>query len=126
MSDNLVKVKFNKNGRIKEINSRIAYDKNYQKSHDFVPLDEAGSASSPVEPQKKISANVPSKKDVAATDDNNEELGAGVETEAFDDGIETVEEKVIRLHKEGKSEQGIKTETGINMNTIRSVIKKIK
>lgn len=131
MADNLVKVKFS-NGKIKEVSAHIAYDKNYQNSHGFKPLTEVSSTSSAIEPQKKIE-NPAQKRDAAVKSkqpeqsEQMEELGGGVETENFTtDAIETVEEKVQRLHKEKKSEQEIKTETGINILTIRSIIKKLK
>lgn len=119
MADNLVKVQL-KNGQVKEISSRIAYDKNYQASMGFKLLD--GSISAEVEPQKKIEKPNEGRKPAAVTN----ELGSGVETVDLTDTIETVEEKVARLHRENKTEQEIKEATGINMNTIRSIIKKLK
>lgn len=129
MADNLVKVKF-KSGKIKEVSARIAYDKNYQASHGFALLDGSTEFSEPIDPQKKIEKKNEPKMVAAETNNGenaNEELGAGVETVSItEDKIETVEEKVTRLHKDKKSEDEIKEETGINKLTIRAIIKKIK
>lgn len=147
MADNLVWVEFKKDGSRKQLNARIANDKNYQATlrGGFTVVDSGATETQTIaaEPQKKIAEKDEPKKVVAEKNEVSgetakDELGAGVETVDLNenekeestakstDKKETVEEKVTRLHKEGKSEKKIKEATGINMNTIRSIIKKIK
>lgn len=118
MADKFVKVLL-KNGREKEISARIANDENYQRNLGFKIIGEIPQSSQPaIEPQKKIVPVEPKNPVVEINEDK--ELTTQVETVSIS---ETKEEIVVRLHKEGKSEDEIKAETGLNKLTIRKLIK---
>ena len=121
----LVKVIFNKgkkNEQTKELAPHIANDKQYQKAHNFVLADEspATSGEKPLTVEKKIVHQPEEGKAVVA---ETETPVAQIETS--DIVAESNEEKVVRLHKEGKTEAEIKDETKLHHNTIRKIIKSI-
>lgn len=126
----LVWIKFKKSGITKEISSKIANNKDYQRDPDrgFTIIGEPQELNP--EPQKKIET----KSEVKEVVVENEDLAAKVETVTIDEVSkaepaavkETVEQTVARLHKEKNTEVEIKAATGINILTIRKIIKNIK
>lgn len=127
----LVKVRF-ANGTIKEISGHLASRPELQKAQGFVVLDESGEplAQLEIQPQKKMES-VAEVADVEIVEPEQSEVeiisplieasneaSSEVENEVSD------ESKIIDLHNQGKSVDEIKEATGINKNTIKSVIKK--
>lgn len=123
----LVKVRF-ANGTIKEISDHLASRPELQKAQGFVVLDESGEplAQLEIQPQKKMES-VAEVADVEIVEPEQSEVeiisplieaSNEVENEVSD------ESKIIELHNQGKSVDEIKEATGINKNTIKSVIKK--
>lgn len=111
-------IRFKKTGILKEVSTKIANNEVYQRDPDR-GFEIVGAPQQPTpEPQKKI---VPEKSEKAVVVNEDKEVTAQVETISIPE--ETKEEKVVRLHKEGKSEDEIKAETGLNKLTIRKLIK---
>lgn len=127
----LVKVKF-ANGTIKEISDHLASRPELQKAQGFVVLDESGEplAQLEIEPQKKMES-VAEVADVEIVEPEQSEveiisplIEASNEASSEDRNVQSDESKIIALHNLGKSVDEIKEATGINKNTIKSVIKK--
>jgi len=118
----LVKVRF-ANGTIKEISDHLASRPELQKAQGFVVLDESGEplAQLEIQPQKKMES-VAEVADVEIVEpESNVEIISPLVDVAK--GL-SEESKILALHSEGKSVDEIKEATGINKNTIKSVIKK--
>jgi len=114
-------IKFKKSGQTKEVSTRIANNKDYQNDPDrgFTIVGAPEQEVNP-QPQKKIEAEKPAA--VKSEVNSDKEIAAQIETESLPVEL-TNEEKVMKLHKEGKSEDQIKEATGINKLTIRKLIK---
>lgn len=128
----LVKVRF-KNGTIKEISDHLAHNEALRKAQNFEVLDESGEPLpiTEIQPQKKMES-VAEVADVEIVEPEQSEveiisplIEASNEVEIISplDGNDN-EAAIIKLHSEGKSVDEIKEATGINKNTIKSVIKK--
>ena len=123
----LVKVKF-ANGTIKEISDHLASRPELQKAQGFVVLDESGEPLTQLEiqPQKKMEsvAEVADFEIVESEQSEVEIISPLIEASNEVENEVSDESKIIELHSEGKSVDEIKEATGINKNTIKSVIKK--
>lgn len=128
----LVNVRFT-NGTIKQISDHLAHRPELQKAQGFVVLDESGEplAQLEIQPQKKMES-VAEVAGVEIVEPEQSEveiisplIKASNEVEIISplDGNGN-EAAIIKLHSEGKSVDEIKEATGINKNTIKSVIKK--
>ena len=118
----LVKVRF-KNGTIKEISAHLAHNEALRKAQNFEILDESGEPLpiTEIQPQKKMESVA----EVAEVEIIHPESEVEIVSPLVDAENELSDEsKILALHSEGKSVDEIKEATGINKNTIKSVIKK--
>lgn len=127
----LVKVRF-KNGTIKEISDHLAHNAALQKAQNFEVLDESGEPLpiTEIQPQKKMeSVAEVAVAEIVEPDQSEVEIvnpliEASNEASNEPKNEPSDESKIIELHNLGKSVDEIKEATGINKNTIKSVIKK--
>lgn len=119
----------NKGGEIKEVTTRLAYDQQLQKQHNFFPCDEAGNALPQNQEQAAVVAEE-KKSQAAVAVEVKVEIPSGSniinpldEAQGNPYEKDTVEAKIFDLHKAGKAEAEIKEETKAHVNTIRKVVK---
>lgn len=126
----LVKIRF-KNGTIKEISDHLAHNEALRKAQNFEILDESGEPLpiTEIQPQKKMESVA----EVAEVEIIHPESEVEIVSPLIEASNEALDEpkhepsdesKIIELHNQGKSVDEIKEATGINKNTIKSVIKK--